>query len=75
MLLLTPQIFVELVELHTLHEERPPQFSVTGAERLRSCAATCQITREDGAIIESSHGRGCSCKIGAESPWAIELLV
>ena len=29
----------------------PPQFSVFRHGR-RSCAATCQITREDGAIID-----------------------
>ena len=49
----------------------PPQFSIFRHER-RSCAATCQITREDGAIIDifmvdfgsialvSLHARGSS---------------
>ena len=43
-MLLTSMIFVEFVEeFYTLHGERPGR---------RSCAATCQITREGGAIID-----------------------
>ena len=70
-MLLTSLIFVELVELYTLHGGRPPQFSIFRHGR-RSCAATCQITRKDGAIIDicvvvfgsialfSLHARGSS---------------
>ena len=46
-MLLTSLIFVELVKLYTLHGERPPAIFRHGR---RSCAATRQITREDGAI-------------------------
>ena len=61
--------FVELVELYTLHGERPPAMFRHGR---RGCAATCQITRDDGAIIDigmvvfgsialfSLHARGSS---------------
>ena len=48
-MLLTSLIFVELVELYALHGERPPRIFRYGR---RSCAATCQITREGGAIID-----------------------
>ena len=71
-MLLTSLIFVELVELYTLHGGRLPQFSIFRHGR-RSCAATCQITRrEDEAIIDickvvfgsialfSLHARGSS---------------
>ena len=55
MLLTTSLVFVELVELYTLHGfmvwNDPPRFSIFRHGR-RSCAATCQITREDGAIID-----------------------
>ena len=51
--LLTSLVFVELVELYTLHGERPPAiFNFQARHGRRSCAATCQITREDGAIID-----------------------
>ena len=52
-------------------ENDPPQFSIFRRGR-RSCAATCQMTREDGAIIDiclvvfgsialfSLHARGSS---------------
>ena len=50
-MLLTLLIFVELIESYTLHGERPPAISIFRHGR-RSCAATCQITREDGAIID-----------------------
>ena len=69
-MLLTSLIFVELVEeLYTLHGERSPAMFRHGR---RSCAATCQITREDGATINicmvvfgsialfSLHARGSS---------------
>ena len=52
--LLTSMIFVELVEgLYRLPftGNDPPQFSIFRNGR-RSCAATCQITREDGVIID-----------------------
>ena len=72
-MLLTSLIFVEFVEeLYTLHVGNdPPQISIFRHER-RSCAATCQITREGGAIIDicfvafgsialaSLHARGSS---------------
>ena len=48
-MLLTSLIFVDLVELYALHGERPPAIFRHGS---RSCPATCQITREDGAIID-----------------------
>ena len=41
--------FVELVELCTLHGEQSHEFFRQGR---RSCAETCQITREDGAVID-----------------------
>ena len=50
-MILTSLIFVELIELYTLHGERPPaifNFQRGG----RSGTATCQITREDGAITD-----------------------
>ena len=68
-MLLTSLIFVELVELYTLHGERPPAIFRHGR---RSCAAICQIVREDVAIIDicmvffcsialfSMHARGSS---------------
>ena len=40
---------VELLESYTLHGERSPSIVRHGN---RSCAATCQITREDVAIID-----------------------
>ena len=46
--------FCRLVELYTLHGERLPrnfQFSRTGVVA-QKCPSTCQITREDGAIID-----------------------
>ena len=71
-MLLASLIFVEFVEeLYTLHGERPPAFSIFRHGR-SSCAATCQITREGGAIIDiyivvfgsialvSLHARGSS---------------
>ena len=49
---LTSLIFVELVELNTPHGERPPAiFKNIFRHGRRSCAATCQITREGAAII------------------------
>ena len=52
-MLLTSLIFVEFVEeLYTLHVGNdPPQISIF-RHGGRSCAATCQITREGGAIID-----------------------
>ena len=50
-MLLTSLIFVELVELYTVHGDDSPQFSIFRNGR-RSFAATCQITREDGATID-----------------------
>ena len=71
-MLLTSLIFVELVELYNpFMGNDPPQFSIFRHGR-RSCAATCHITREDGAIIDicmvvfgsialfSLHARGSS---------------
>ena len=49
-MLFTTLIFVEWVELYTLRGERPPAIFRLGR---RSCAGTCQITREDGAIIDT----------------------
>ena len=72
-MLLTSLTFVELVELYTLHEERPPAiFKNIFRHGRRSCAATCQTTRKDGFIIDicmvffgsialfSLHARGSS---------------
>ena len=71
-MLLTSLIFVEFVEelyKYTLND--PPQFSIFRHGR-RSCAATCQINREGGAIVDicivvfgsialfSLHARGSS---------------
>ena len=68
---LTSLIFVELVELYTFMGNDPPQFSIFRHGR-SSCAATCQRTQEDGAIIDicivffgsialsSLHARGSS---------------
>ena len=51
-MLLTSMVFEELIEeLYTLHGERPPQFSIFSHGH-SGCAATCQITREGGAIID-----------------------
>ena len=51
-MLLTSLVFVEFIEeLYTLHGERPPAISIFRHGR-RSCAATCQITRKGGAIID-----------------------
>ena len=70
-MLLTSLIFEELVKLYTLHGERPPAILIFRHGR-RSCAATCQINREAGAIIDfcmvffgsiallSLHARGSS---------------
>ena len=71
-MLLTSLILVEFVEeLYTLHRHDPPQFSIFRHGR-SSCAATCQITRDGGAIIDictvvfgsiavvSLHARGSS---------------
>ena len=68
----TSLIFVELVEeWYTLHGERTPEIFSFGHGR-SSCAATCQITREGGAISDicivvfgsialvSLHARGSS---------------
>ena len=52
-MLLTSLIFVDLVEqLYTLHGERPPA-NFNFRHGRRGCVATCQITREEGAIIDS----------------------
>ena len=72
-MLLTSLIFVEFVEeLYTLHGERPPAIFNNFLHGRSSCAVTCRITREDGAIIEvcfvvfgtttpvSLHARGSS---------------
>ena len=73
-MLLMSLIFAELiivVYLVPFMENDPPQFSIFRRGR-RSCAATCQMTREDGAIIDiclvvfgsialfSLHARGSS---------------
>ena len=71
-MLLTSLIFVEFVEeLYTFTGNNPPQFLIS-RHRRRSCAATCQITRKGGAIIDictvvfgyialvSLHARGSS---------------
>ena len=54
-MLLRSMTLIELVQLYTRHGFMvwigPPQFSIFRHGR-RSCAATCQITREDGAIID-----------------------
>ena len=47
----TTLIFVELVELYTLHGERPPRNFQARASH--SCAATCEIAWEDVAIIDT----------------------
>ena len=50
-MLLTSLLLVEFVEeLYTLQGERPAAIIRHGR---RSCAATCQITREGGAIIDT----------------------
>ena len=54
-MLLTSQILQFVQELYTRHGERPPQFSIFRHGR-RSCAATCQLTREGGAIIDICFG-------------------
>ena len=72
-MLLASLIFVELVETYTLYGERPRAiFNSQGTGVVaQSCAATCQITREGGAIIDicmvfgsialvSLHARGSS---------------
>ena len=56
-MLLTSLIFVELVELYTLHGERPPAIFRHGRS---SCAGTCLITREGGAIIDICMVFSCS---------------
>ena len=51
-MLLTSLIFVAFIEeLHTLHGERLPAILIFRHGR-RSCDATCQVTREGGAIID-----------------------
>ena len=59
-MLLMSLVFVNLVQLYTHHGKRPRplpdfQFSGTGVVA-QSCAATCQITRKDGAIIDIFYG-------------------
>ena len=56
-MLLASLIFVELVELYNLNGERPTTIFRDGC---RSCAATCQVVREDVAIIDTCMVSFCS---------------
>ena len=49
-MIFTSLFFVKLVELYTIHGERPPTIFRSGR---RSCDATCQIGREDLATIDN----------------------
>ena len=67
-MLLTPLILVELgraVYLVPFMGNDPPQFSIFRHGR-RSCAAICQTTREDWAIIDV-----CMVVFGSIAPFSL----